>query len=55
MTIVWDGVARGYIPSEPLPIDSSLALHEMDTATVDPVTFEVIRYALLNANVEHAT
>ena len=52
-SVVWDGVARGYVPAEPLPIDSSLALHETDSADVDPVTFEVIRYALLNANVEH--
>jgi N-methylhydantoinase B len=52
-SVVWDGVARGYIPSEPLPISPSLALHETDSANVDPVTFEVIRYALLNANVEH--
>lgn len=51
--VVWDGVARGYIPSEPLDIDPALALHETDTADVDPVTFEVIRYALLDANIEH--
>jgi N-methylhydantoinase B len=51
--IAWDGVARGYVPAEPLPIDPSLTLHETDSADVDPVTFEVIRYALLNANVEH--
>ena len=52
-TVTWDGVARGYIPPAALPIDSRLALHETDSADVDPVTFEVIRYALLNANVEH--
>lgn len=52
-TIAWDGVARGYVPPATLAIDPGLALHANDTATVDPVTFEVIRYALLNANVEH--
>jgi N-methylhydantoinase B len=52
-SVVWDGVARGYVPPEPLPIDPGLDLHETDSAEVDPVTFEVIRYALLNANVEH--
>jgi N-methylhydantoinase B len=52
-TVAWDGVARGYIPAEPLRIAPELPLHETDTAEVDPVTFEVIRYALLNANVEH--
>ncbi|GAA4263569.1 hydantoinase B/oxoprolinase family protein [Dactylosporangium darangshiense] len=51
--VAWDGVVRGYVPREPLDIDPGLALHETDTAAVDPVTFEVIRYALLNANVEH--
>src|SRR5262249_45692656 len=52
-TVSWDGVARGYIPPASLPIHARLAPHEADSAAVDPVTFEVIRYALLNANVEH--
>src|SRR5579859_940683 len=52
-TVTWDGVARGYIPAEPLVIDPSLARHDQNSADVDPVTFEVIRYGLLNANVEH--
>lgn len=52
-TIAWDGVARGYVPPARLAIDPGLALHTTDDAEVDPVTFEVIRYALLNANVEH--
>jgi N-methylhydantoinase B len=52
-TVTWDGVARGYIPAEPLTIDPGLARHEACSADVDPVTFEVIRYALLNANLEH--
>src|SRR5690348_8535748 len=51
--VAWDGVARGYIPAEPLAIDPGLARHEAHSADVDPVTFEVIRYGLLNANVEH--
>ena len=52
-TVTWDGIARGYVPPEPLRIDPGLALHDAAPADVDPVTFEVIRYALLNANVEH--
>ncbi len=52
-TVTWDGIARGYVPPEPLRIDPGLALHDAACADVDPVTFEVIRYALLNANVEH--
>jgi N-methylhydantoinase B len=51
--IAWDGVARGYVPPATLSIDPRLPLHETGSAGVDPVTFEVIRYALLNANVEH--
>jgi N-methylhydantoinase B len=52
-TASWDGVARGYVPPATLSIDPGLSLHENGSAPVDPVTFEVIRYALLNANVEH--
>jgi N-methylhydantoinase B len=51
--LTWDGVARGYVPPATLSIDPRLPLHETSSAYVDPVTFEVIRYALLNANVEH--
>jgi N-methylhydantoinase B len=51
--VAWDGVARGYVPPASLAIDPRLPLHETGDAEVDPVTFEVIRYALLNANVEH--
>jgi N-methylhydantoinase B len=48
----WDGVHRGYIPGADLRIHASLRLHT-DTADVDPVTFEVIRYSLMNINLEH--
>ena len=51
--IVWDGVQRGYIPGERLDISPNLALHEAVSDSVDPVTFEVIRYSLLNTNLEH--
>src|SRR4030081_3503826 len=49
---VWDGVQRGYIPAETLRIPGPLKLHT-GTADVDPVTFEVIRYSLMNTNLEH--
>ena len=53
LTMAWDGVARGYIPGRDRSrIPGTLTLHETH-ADVDPVTFEVIRYALLNTNVEH--
>jgi N-methylhydantoinase B len=50
----WDGVARSYIPGASLNIDPSLQLHSERAAEVDPVTAEVVRYALLNTNFEHA-
>jgi hypothetical protein len=50
----WDGVARSYIPGTQLNVDPSLELHTERAAEVDPVTAEVVRYALLNANFEHA-
>jgi len=49
----WDGVARGYIPGPELRIGPDLRLHRGQDTDVDPITFEVIRYALLNANFEH--
>ncbi|PCK23047.1 hydantoinase B/oxoprolinase family protein [Rhodococcus qingshengii] len=52
-TTVWDGRVRGYIPQEPLTIAPDLLLHTETEEEVDPVTFEVIRYSLLNINVEH--
>jgi N-methylhydantoinase B len=50
----WDGVARSYIPPSQLRIDPSVRLSAERAAEVDPVTAEVVRYALLNANFEHA-
>lgn len=51
-TIQWDGVQRGYAAHE-FAIPDALAVHDRAAAEVDPVTFEVIRYALMNINVEH--
>ena len=50
----WDGVARSYIPPSELRISPDLALHRERADAVDPVTAEVIRYALLATNFEHA-
>ena len=51
--IVWDGVQRGYIPGDTLNIPASLRLHTASSDQVDPVTFEVVRYSLMNINLEH--
>jgi N-methylhydantoinase B len=50
----WDGVAHSYIPPAQLRIGGGLALHRDVVDEVDPVTHEVIRYALLHANIEHS-
>src|SRR3984957_12343606 len=50
----WDGVARSYIPPASLTVDPSLQLHTERAGEVDPVSAEVVRYALLNTNFEHA-
>ncbi|MDF3305294.1 hydantoinase B/oxoprolinase family protein [Rhodococcus sp. T2V] len=52
--VVWDGVARGYIPADPPRVDPAVKLHRSVVDQIDPVTYEVIRYSLMNANLEHA-
>src|ERR1700712_2360091 len=50
----WDGVNHSYIPPAELSIDSSLKLHSASATEIDPVTYEVVRYSLLNINLEHS-
>ena len=50
--IKWDGKVYPYIPSEPLKIDPVIQLHENIEENLDPISFEVIRYAMWNINVE---
>jgi N-methylhydantoinase B len=50
----WDGVAHSYIPPAKLNIGGGLELHRDAGAEVDPITYEVIRYALLHVNLEHS-
>ena len=50
----WDGRARSYIPGATLAVPETLRLHDATSGDVDPVTHEVIRYALLAANFEHS-
>ena len=51
--VAWDGVARSYMPPAKLVIDPSLKLFDMRSGQVDPITFEVVRNALISANFEH--
>jgi N-methylhydantoinase B len=49
----WDGTQQSYIPGPELKIDPSLKLHRSFARDIDPVTYELIRYSLLNINLEH--
>lgn len=50
----WDGRALPYIPREHLAISASLAMHDEYEAEVDPVTYQVLRWKLWSANLEHS-
>lgn len=43
----------GYMPGDVLDIDPRLELHTESESDIDPITYEVIRYNLWNANIEH--
>lgn len=49
----WNGVDLPYIPAEPLDIPESVTLHDEAATDVDPVTHEVVRHSLWNANREN--
>jgi len=50
--IKWDGKVYPYVPSQPLKVDPGIRLHKTMADEVDPISFEVIRYAMWNINVE---
>ena len=50
----WDGRQRSYIPGAELSLPEGLKLHDATAPEVDPVTHEVVRYALLATNFEHS-
>jgi N-methylhydantoinase B len=49
----WDGITHAYLPGEDLLVPEPLALDGEATDDIDPVTYEVVRHALWNANGEH--
>jgi N-methylhydantoinase B len=51
--IVWDGKVYPYIAPDELTIDPSLAFHDALDEALDPVTYEVLRHAIWNVNIEH--
>ncbi len=50
---VWDGRVNSYIPNATLTFDPAVALHRESCASLDPITYEVLRHALWNINDEH--
>jgi N-methylhydantoinase B len=49
----WDGVQHAYNPSGPAKVPDGLRLHRDAAEDIDPITYEVIRHGLWNANAEH--
>lgn len=49
----WDGVTRSYIPGDTLQVPPGLSIYSDAEVDIDPITFEVIRHSLWNANEEH--
>ncbi|MFN5150785.1 MAG: hydantoinase B/oxoprolinase family protein [Burkholderiales bacterium] len=49
----FDGKQSGYVPPKQLKISATLKLHRESAATIDPITYEVIRHSLWNVNEEH--
>jgi len=49
----FDGKQSGYVPPKHLKIFGTLKLHRESAATIDPITYEVIRHSLWNVNEEH--
>lgn len=50
----WDGKTLSYIPREYLTLPSDLPLHAEYDGDVDPVTYQVVRWKLWSANLEHS-
>jgi N-methylhydantoinase B len=49
----WDGTAHSYIPADVLRVPDGLRIFTDAETEIDPITFEVIRHSLWNANEEH--
>ena len=49
----WDGVQHAYIPHGEPKVPEPLRLHRDAAEDIDPITYEVIRHGLWNANAEH--
>jgi N-methylhydantoinase B len=51
--VAFDGKNMGYVPPKALRISPKLKLQHRAAASIDPITYEVIRHALWHVNEEH--
>lgn len=49
----WDGTTHAFIPEGPAKVPPGLVLHRDAATDIDPITYEVVRHGLWNANAEH--
>ncbi len=52
-SVSWDGRKYPYVYGRELKIAPGLKLHTEAASNLDPITYEVVRHALWNINVEH--
>lgn len=51
----WNGIEHAYIPAPTMRVPEGLKLHTEAAEDLDPITFEVVRHSLWNANSEHGS
>ncbi|HEX4752478.1 MAG TPA: hydantoinase B/oxoprolinase family protein, partial [Solirubrobacterales bacterium] len=49
----WDGVDHAFNPTGPVQVPPNLVLSTEAETEIDPITYEVVRHGLWNANAEH--
>jgi N-methylhydantoinase B len=49
----WDGVDHAFNPTGPVKVPPNLKLSTEAETEIDPITYEVVRHGLWNANAEH--
>ena len=49
----WDGVDHAFNPTGPVKVPPNLTLSTEAETEIDPITYEVVRHGLWNANAEH--
>ena len=49
----WNGIEHAFIPGAEVQVPAPLRLHRDAAQDIDPITYEVVRHGLWNANAEH--